>query len=112
MAKTTQKANLESRAFLKEHLAKGSTVSTNLVKVSRDGMSRSLAAFIVIDGEIRNVSRQVAETIGYRFSVAKNAVLVPGCGMDMGFHLVYVLSSTLFNEEIEQLGYALKQKWI
>jgi hypothetical protein len=33
--------------------------------------------------------------------------LVQGCGMDMGFHVVYSLSQTLFND-----GYALKQRWL
>ena len=36
-----------------------------------------------------------------------NAVGVGGCGMDMGFHMVYTLASVLYGD-----GYALKERYI
>jgi hypothetical protein len=35
-----------------------------------------------------------------------NAVVVSGCGMDMGFHLVYELSHALYGDQ------RVKQEWI
>jgi len=36
-----------------------------------------------------------------------DAVFVSGCGMDMGFHLIYTLASKLYDD-----GYAIKQSWV
>jgi hypothetical protein len=38
---------------------------------------------------------------------------VGGCGMDMGFHLVYTLSSLLFDRENgKDSGYKLRHEWL
>jgi hypothetical protein len=37
---------------------------------------------------------------------------VGGCGMDMGFHLVYTLASVLFPEDRKTGGYKLNHEWI
>jgi hypothetical protein len=36
-----------------------------------------------------------------------NGIKVGGCGMDMGFHVIYNISKTLFND-----GYAIKHQWL
>ena len=42
------------------------------------------------------MSRQVATLLDRKYK--NDAVVVGGCGMDMGFHLVYTLSYVLFKE--------------
>jgi hypothetical protein len=37
----------------------------------------------------------------------RNGIRVGGCGMDMGFHLVYTLSRALFDD-----GYYVKHEWL
>jgi hypothetical protein len=44
---------------------------------------------------------------GYSEKNGHNAVICKGCGMDMGFDLVYNLSSVLYGD-----GYKIKQEWI
>ena len=44
---------------------------------------------------------------GYSEKNGHNAVICKGCGMDMGFDLVYHLSSVLYCD-----GYKIKQEWI
>ena len=50
--------------------------------------------------------RSILEDLGYKLK-DNGAIFVKGCGMDMGFHVIYSLSQTLFND-----GYAIKQRWI
>ena len=44
---------------------------------------------------------------GYSEKNGHNAVICHGCGMDMGFDLVYNLSSALYGD-----GYKIRQEWI
>ncbi len=112
MAKRTADERDSSLAFLKGILKKDSVVYTDIARVSRDGMSRSIKVFVAHDGEILNVSRQVADVLGWRFS-KKNAVVVGGCGMDMGFHTIYSISHAIFNDETkDRAGYCLTHRWV
>lgn len=85
------------------------TVWTEVRHVSKSGMSRDLSAFIVSNGEIVNVTYYVAKALGYAVKDrdGRRVVTVKGAGMDMGFALVYELSSVLFND-----GYRIRQEWL
>lgn len=80
---------------LRSELPPGSTVTTQVLHVSRTGMSREIAAFIVRDGQIVNISWEVAAITGQRYG-DRGGVIVGGAGMDMTFALVYSLSSCLY----------------
>lgn len=117
--KEQQSAALDA---LRSILNPGDTVTTVIRSVSRSGMSRSIDCYVLSckDGTIskRWLSRLVATALGYSFDEKHEAVKVSGCGMDMGFHLVYNLSYALFGEgmTVSQLGrdpgYDLKQEWL
>jgi|TARA_R100000479_G_C6285764_1_gene164661 hypothetical protein len=92
--------------YLKEWFPVGSVAHTTVVHVARSGMSRHIKVFAIEGERILNVSGYVAEYLDLRFT-KKNAVFVGGCGMDMGFHLIYTLSSKLYDD-----GYAIKQDWV
>lgn len=100
-----------SMEYLKKILELGSTVYTVLVHVSKSGMTRHIMCLAVVDGddgpEIVNISSHVAKVLGYSLDQSKNAVVVRGVGMDMGFHLVYNLSYELLGN-----GYFLEHKWL
>jgi hypothetical protein len=86
-------------ARLRELLKPGDTVRTVLRHVSRSGMSRSISTLILhTDGsaDVSDYSGLVARALGWPFDEKHGGVKVAGCGMDMGFHLVYSLSYTLF----------------
>ena len=101
----------------------GETVYTILKHRSNSGMLRYIDAFV-----IRN-------EIGYKWNSDKSGFKVGGCGMDMGFSLVFNISRVLFKEFIcigqdcpanDHLngdrdysphkhtdgGYALTQRWL
>ena len=92
--------------LLKEWFPKGSTAHTTVVHVARSNMSRHIKVFAITGERIQNISYYVAEYLDLRYT-NKEAVFVGGCGMDMGFHLIYTLSNCLYDD-----GYAIKQSWV
>ena len=93
--------------LLKEWFPRGSTAHTSIRHVAQSGMSRHIKVFATPKkGVIQNVSGYVADYLDWRYT-NKEAVFVSGCGMDMGFHLIYTLSSVLYDD-----GYAIKQSWV
>ena len=77
---------------LREMFPPNSTVTVLLRHVSQSGMMRAIS-FI---HEQRDVSWLVARATGFKFNSRWDGLTVTGCGMDMGFHLVYSLSRTLY----------------
>lgn len=87
----------EACAQLRELFPIGSTVHTSLLHVSRSGMLRSVAVLVSRpDGSIENVSWQVARATGQKMHKTTDGVAMGGCGMDMGFSLVYSLGRALY----------------
>lgn len=79
------------RAFVKP----GDTVYTVLRSVSKSGMSREISLHTIKDGDITWIAGMVARALDYRVGT-RDGIKVSGCGMDMGFHLVYNLSRALW----------------
>ncbi len=117
----------EARASLREQLPPGSTVYTILRRVSSSGMCRHISVAIADAGEVRDITWQVARAMGETFQRDTGGIKVGGCGMDMGFHLVYSLSRTLYPEGFPVAGvgrngdtsghdndggYAIKSRWL
>lgn len=101
----TQKAErerLKAEAILKlrEMLPPGSTVKTILRHVSRSGMMRSISP--MIDGE--DYSWLVGRALDMRFDQKNGGLRIGGCGMDMGFALVYNLSQVLYPKGFSCIG--------
>jgi hypothetical protein len=92
---------------IKKYIKKGDTVYTICRQVSASGMYRHISLLIKTDENILNLSYSIAEILGMRYKDKTNSIGVSGCGMDMGFHVVYELSHHLFGD-----GYAIKQRWI
>lgn len=93
----------ESLETLKKQLRDGDTVYTILRSVSRSGMSRIIDLVIIKNNEPLWITWHVSKVLEY--SLAKDTGLkVRGCGMDMGFHVVYSLANTL--------GIELRQRWL
>lgn len=94
MAKITAEQN-EYRDKLRALLSPGTTVYTTVEHVSRSGMSRRISAYIVDDGGIFDITWMV-----FRAGIAKlhrdGGLVMGGCGMDMGFALVYNMGQVLY----------------
>jgi hypothetical protein len=122
---------------LREIFKPGDTVYTVLRHVSRSGMSRSISILYSENpGDVVDVSFLLVRAMDYRFDRDRGGVKVGGCGMDMGFHLVYNMSHVLYPNgftctgercpasdhsngdrdytphEHKSGGYALQQRWL
>lgn len=88
---------------LKSMLKPGQTVYTVLRHVSASGMSRRIDVYTFNkDGSKNYLSYNVAKALGY--TLTDDGIRVGGTGMDMGFHLVYTLSRTLFRDGFRCTG--------
>ena len=88
------------------------TVYTVLRHVSQSGMSRDISLKTVEDGQIRDITYTASIALGEKpkDKNGQRVIRVNGCGMDMGFHLVYGLSSVLYGHE-DRGGYKLSHEW-
>lgn len=110
---------------LKGLLSPGLTVYTLLRHRSASGMFRVIDLLIVTDeGEIQSIGRSAAVAMNDKHDRERDGIRISGCGMDMGFHLVYNLGSALWpdgtpnphgtrNGQPDSTGgYALKHRWL
>jgi hypothetical protein len=117
----------ESLTWLRAHLTPGTRVYCVLRHVSASGMSRRIDFYIILDGEMCFISGYVADVLGLRRHPSKDGLTVTGCGMDMGFHVVYELGRALYPKGFKvegrgrngdtsgwdnDGGYALKSEWV
>lgn len=125
----TQKEGKSARQMqavkhLQTLLKPGQTVYTILNHVSSSGMSRSISLAIVQKGEIVKLDYWVAQAKGEHIDDKNGGLKVSGCGMDMGFHLVYGLGRMVWPKGTKKPhgssngapdrdgGYALNHKWL
>ena len=117
--------------YLRSILKPGSEVYTTVKSVAKSGMSRTMSLHVVIDGKICRITYSTAVILGDPIQ-KDGTIRVHGCGMDMGFHIVYALSRILFPDGFipaeagheygrngvpatdldKDGGYALKQRWL
>lgn len=135
LTKKSQKEAEKQEALteLRKILKPGTTVYTVLRHVSASGMSRRIDLYVMRKGEPRYISGYAGRVLGIKRSKDHEGLVVSGCGMDMGFHLVYNLSHALFpkgfipakakpprhgrnGSKATDLdtdgGYALNQRWL
>mgnify|MGYP003151226716 CR=1 FL=1 len=103
----------EALETLRKMIPEGSTVFTVLRKVSQSGMSRNISLVVFKDDGQRQYTLHpnytASKLLGWKLveKWGHSAIRVSGCGMDMGFHLVYTLGQILYGD-----GYKLKQEWL
>lgn len=123
----------EALEHLRSILKPGDTVYTHVENVSASGMTRRIRAYVIRDNGPRNISGYVGRVLDWKVNRDEMSVTVSGCGMDMGFHLVYALSRSLFRDGFDCIGgrcpsndhsnrennahhadggYALRQRWL
>jgi hypothetical protein len=132
MAKITkaQMAKMEeTKEELRALLKPGDEILTHVNHVSRSGMSRSISMKIIRDNQILDISYDAALVMGDKIDQRHDGIKISGCGMDMGFAIVYNLGRTLYPEGFKLAdnqygrngdksgydndgGYALKQRWL
>lgn len=108
-----QAEQLEAVRILKEWgLVDGSTVFAKVNKVSASGMSRNVGLYIVIDGNIKDISYWAAAALEWPHKDGYNGgVRVGGVGMDMLFHTVYSLSYAMGYGSLNQNNHEMHVKY-
>ena len=102
MTKKQQSENEKQETItrLRESLPPGSTVHTILRHCSRSGMQRAIS--MVVDSQ--DVSYLVVRATGDKIDQKWGGIKIGGCGMDMGFALVYNLSRVLYSDGFGCVG--------
>ena len=101
MAKTDKHDSIN---YLSKLLQEGDTIYTSLSKVSSSGMYRHIKPFVIKDNQPLCLTWYISQALGYPYKEKTHSVGVSGCGMDMGFHLIDVLS--------RELNLKLNHRWI
>lgn len=130
MTKATKAEIEESRAKLLKHLKPGDTVYTLLEHRSASGMSRDIRVLIIKEAwesgtpVIFQPNHHIATLLGLPRARKGDGVRMSGCGMDMGFEIVYRLGRALWPQGTDKPhgrrngepdsdgGYALKHQWL
>ncbi len=139
MTKAQKLEQDDARTFLRERLPPGTVVYTTVTHVARSGMSRRIRVFVVQpeagpgQSQVWDISGWVGRALGYRRNDRDGALVIGGCGMDMGFHLVNSLSYALHGNvtvgadateasakgrpfmprpDTYRAGYSLTQRWL
>lgn len=114
------------RAMLLESIRPGQDVYCVLRHVSRSGMYRVISLLVTLpDGSLWDISQAaISLGVGEQPRGRAQGIGVGGCGMDMGFHLVYQLGYALWPDGTPEShgvrngkpdrdgGYALRARWI
>ena len=114
----------QAKQHLRELLKPGQTIYTILRHRSSSGMSRSISLVINTKDGIQSLDYWIAQAQGESTDQKNGGIKVSGCGMDMGFHLVYNLGRMLWPNGTKKPhgtrngqpdtdgGYALKHQWL
>ena len=101
----TKDETLEAIDYLRAELTPGRTVYTKLTHVSRSGMSRSIECYLAQGRDnLTDITWQVARATNSRLDNNHGGIVMGGCGMDMGFALVYGLGRTLYPDGVTCTG--------
>jgi hypothetical protein len=148
MPKFTKEEIEEAKKNLREIVKPGSRVYCILRRVSSSGMSRTID-LVVVEAEhttiyptdpatgradytakgkrkltghrVRSIGWLAAKAMERTYDRDINGIKIGGCGMDMGFSLVYDLGYTLYPKGVRKGysgtpqkdgGYALKHEWL
>ncbi len=104
-AQRTKEDQAHALKMLRRFCRPGDTVYTVLRHVSRSGMQRRIDVYAFRGEEKIYLSGYVASLLKMPCnSGPRDGVVVGGCGMDMGFHLVYNLGWALYPKGVPCTG--------
>lgn len=115
----TKAEQLEAREKLRGWIKRDTTIYTVLRHRAASGMTRFIDLYYIEDNRPLRITWQAAKALDWTYDEKREALRVGGCGMDIGFHTVYTLSSVLFRGENhrddatgEDAGYSLRHEWL
>lgn len=107
----------QAKDELREILSHGDTVFCVLRHVSASGMSRTIDFYVIKENRPLWLTGYIGAALGYKRGKHDRGLVISGCGMDMGFHVVYCLASELWpkgnpDRDDKDGGYLLKSDWM
>lgn len=101
MTKAKAKEIADAKDSLRDIIKPGDTIYTILDHVSRSGMSRQIRLLVPFRTddkacEFFHPNHSAALVLGLSRAKRGDGIIIGGCGMDMGFALVYELSHALY----------------
>lgn len=122
MSNKTQAAQDKAEAIenLRKWIKRDERIYTVLRHRAASGMTRFIDMYYIRDNVPHRITWQAAKALGWTYCTKREALRIGGCGMDMGFHAVYSLSSVLFRDADtfrdsvtgEDAGYSLRHEWL
>ena len=101
----TKDETREALNYLRSELTPGRAVYTKVTHVSRSGMSRSIECYLAQGRDnLTDITWQVARATNARTDNTHGGIVMGGCGMDMGYALVYNLGRTIYPEGVPCTG--------
>jgi hypothetical protein len=94
--KEKQERKAHARKALLKLLKKTHKVYTCLKHVSSSGMTRHISCYVGGKDGIVDITWYVSQLLDYRRNSRDGGLVVGGCGMDMGFAVVYNLGAVLY----------------
>lgn len=106
----------QAKESLRNILQHGDSVYCVLRSVWGGGEKRAIDFYVIKDNRPIWLSGYMASAMGWKRAKDRGLV-ISGSGMDMGFHAVYCLASTLWpkgntNRDDKDGGYLLKSEWM
>jgi hypothetical protein len=103
----------EAINWFRAHTKPGDTIYTILESVSRSGMSRQIRVLVPFtrDGgsvDFFHPNHAAATILGCRQAKRGDGLVIGGCGMDMGFHVVYEIGSAVWPDGVPCVGVACR----
>lgn len=111
----------EARIELKKLFVKANYKAYTILRsVSKSGMFRRISVLLFIDNEPFFVDYLISRLGHYKRDTKNEGLRVSGCGMDMGFDVVYNTSRAVFIDEVENEklihrkdgGYVVSHRWL
>ena len=102
-----QNEKTEALQTLQKYLQKGDTVYTVLRHCAPSGMTRWLDLYVIKNGEPLRLTWSAAKALGYTYDRKREALKIGGCGMDMGFAVVYDLAAVVCGKSSD-----LSHRWL
>ena len=107
--KLTKKAQAEAErdeaiAELRKYMKPGATVYTKMKHCARSGMMRVIDVFVIRNNEPLRLTWSACIAVGIKYNRKHEGAEMGGCGMDMGFALVYEIGATLYRKPWRCVG--------
>jgi hypothetical protein len=108
MAKVSKQERAEAIERLREWVKPGATVYCVLRHVSKSGMTRVIDLKVIDTTDekrpVVHIGFNVAKALDMPYDREREGIKIGGCGMDMGFALVYDLSQQLYRDGFDCTG--------